>query len=50
MPVDHQLQEDFMATLRLGDTAPDFTQDSSGGPACLHPQAGGVCTTPKFNQ
>jgi alkyl hydroperoxide reductase subunit AhpC len=31
-----QHQEVFMATLRLGDTAPDFTQDSSIGPISFH--------------
>ncbi|RYF64348.1 MAG: peroxidase, partial [Comamonadaceae bacterium] len=25
-----------MPTLRLGDTAPDFTQDSSEGPIAFH--------------
>ena len=29
-----------MATLRLGDTAPDFTQDSSEGPIAFHAWAG----------
>jgi len=29
-----------MATLRLGDTAPDFTQDSSDGPIDFHQWAG----------
>ena len=29
-----------MATLRLGDTAPDFTQDSSEGPISFHAWAG----------
>ncbi|MET0542731.1 MAG: peroxiredoxin [Variovorax sp.] len=29
-----------MATLRLGDTAPDFTQDSSEGPISFHDWAG----------
>jgi len=29
-----------MATLRLGDTAPDFTQDSSAGPIDFHAWAG----------
>lgn len=29
-----------MATLRLGDTAPDFTQDSSIGPISFHPWLG----------
>ena len=29
-----------MATLRLGDTAPDFTQDSSDGPIAFHAWAG----------
>jgi len=29
-----------MATLRLGDTAPDFTQDSTEGPIDFHPWAG----------
>ncbi len=29
-----------MATLRLGDTAPDFTQDSTEGPIQFHPWAG----------
>lgn len=29
-----------MATLRLGDTAPDFEQDSTEGPIAFHPWAG----------
>ncbi len=29
-----------MATLRLGDTAPDFTQDSTAGPISFHQWAG----------
>ncbi len=29
-----------MTTLRLGDTAPDFTQDSTEGPICFHQWAG----------
>jgi alkyl hydroperoxide reductase subunit AhpC len=29
-----------MATLRLGDTAPDFTQDSTAGPISFHAWAG----------
>ena len=29
-----------MATLRLGDTAPDFTQDSTAGPIAFHEWAG----------
>ena len=29
-----------MATLRLGDTAPDFTQDSTAGPISFHEWAG----------
>jgi alkyl hydroperoxide reductase subunit AhpC len=29
-----------MATLRLGDTAPDFQQDSTAGPISFHAWAG----------
>lgn len=29
-----------MSTLRLGDTAPDFTQDSTAGPIRFHEWAG----------
>jgi thioredoxin-dependent peroxiredoxin len=35
-----QLKEQTMATLRLGDTAPDFTQDSTAGKISFHEWAG----------
>jgi alkyl hydroperoxide reductase subunit AhpC len=35
-----QFKEQHMATLRLGDTAPDFTQDSTAGKIDFHKWAG----------
>jgi alkyl hydroperoxide reductase subunit AhpC len=35
-----QFKEQHMATLRLGDTAPDFTQDSTAGKISFHEWAG----------
>jgi len=38
--VAYKTKGDAMSTLRLGDTAPDFTQDSTAGPISFHQYLG----------